>query len=214
MQYYDAHTHNPSKDDNIVSIYNVDSFSIHKNDCFSIGIHPMIVPNSNSFDYDLLYKIASNINCKAVGECGLDSRNNSFQKEQIEVFKTQIEIANQINKPLIIHCVKAYDHCLKLLSKAKVPVVFHGFNKHPNLAKELVNEGYYCSFGVSVINKDRQWIDKILKEVSLQNILLETDNQIDYSIKDIYFNLADKSTINITELAKQIELNFKSIFTL
>ena len=72
----------------------------------------------------------------AIGECGLDKACDTNFKLQQQVFTTQVNWANEIKKPLIIHCVRAYGEVLSLLQKNnnKVPVIFHGFNKNGAVA--------------------------------------------------------------------------------
>lgn len=80
--------------------------------------------------------IASRNTLVAIGECGLDKVCKTDFVLQQEVFAAHIILANKLKKPLVLHCVKAYDEIIKMLSLHKnlVHVIFHGFNKNPLLA--------------------------------------------------------------------------------
>lgn len=152
----DCHTHHLSTD-GLISIHIQDlaakqllqNSSLH----FSIGFHPWYI-NKETIEQDFLtlQSLAHLPQVKAIGECGLDKLKYSLSlTEQILLFKRQIILAEQIKKPLIIHCVKAFDLILSLQKKYKPsqPWIIHGFRGKPNLGKQLWNKNIYTSFGES-----------------------------------------------------------------
>ena len=146
MNYFNAHTH---LSNTTTSIYNL---IVGKNNStsgfFSAGIHPWYI-NESKTQFEELLVLVKNQKCLAIGECGLDKLCSSPFGQQMEVFKKQIELAEKLQKPLIIHCVKAFDELLKIKksSKTGVPWVIHGFNQKNEMAKQLLAQGFYFSFG-------------------------------------------------------------------
>jgi TatD DNase family protein len=128
------------------------------------------------------------------------------------VFVEQIKIANKINKPLIIHCVKAFNeliNCLNL-NDNKVPVIIHGFNNNENIARVMVNEGFYFSFGKALLGYESN-AAKAIKNVGRKNFFLETDDA-DISIKYIYKKASELLGIDEEIIKQQIQSNFENVF--
>ena len=151
----------------------------------------------------------------AVGECGLDKLCTTPWEKQVQVFEAQIQLALQHNKPLIIHCVKAFNEVVKILDNNhiayhKIPVIFHGFNKSALLAGTLLDKGYYLSFGAAVLKKN---ISSYLSSVPLNRIFLETDDA-SIPINQIYY--AVSSILNITQeqLSLQLQKNCTAVFNI
>ena len=89
----------------------------------------MMVQSYDAIAIESAYQAMAKKQVWAIGEVGLDKRNKAYWDLQISLFQQQIEIANALQKPLIIHCVQAIDVCLLYLKAAQVPVIFHGFRK-------------------------------------------------------------------------------------
>ena len=85
--------------------------------------------------------------CIAIGECGVDRAIETSIELQQTIFEQQIELAEQVQKPLIIHCVKAFDILLFLKKKYKitVPIIVHGYKNKPEQLKQL-DKCWYKSF--------------------------------------------------------------------
>jgi TatD DNase family protein len=146
----------------------------------------------------------------AIGECGLDKICSiSFELQQ-KVFSAQIELANTINKPLIIHCVRAYEEVQQLLQqhRNKVPVIFHGFNKNELLAKQLVDKGFYLSFGKSL---QQTVLQQLIKNIPAVKMFFETDDA-DIDIAAVYAIAAGALQIDINSLSLQIQKNAAAVF--
>ena len=131
---YDLHSHK-KKPNTIVNVY--PNENIPKDFFFSSGIHPWFCENYKT----QLKQLENNLsltNCLAVGECGLDRICKTDLDIQQEVFDAQITLANNYKKPLIIHCVKAFDLLQRSLNQIKVPVIIHGFNQNNNILSQLL----------------------------------------------------------------------------
>lgn len=174
-------------------------------DLFSAGIHPDSSEENLHEKFIWLNKVARAENCVAVGECGLDGRfgNDVLQEE---VFKKQILLANQLQKPLIIHCVKRFPALIRLRKTVDVPIIIHGFNKRGNIGRELLRHNFTLSFGKSLLyNVDLQGF---LKETPLHNVFLETDSA-DVDLFEIYEKAAAIKNISVEEMTGQINDNLK-----
>ena len=157
MEFFDFHHHKKYIKD---GIYNLDIGQIPPDSLYSIGIHPNDI-DSNNIDHQLNWMRNMMFqNCFAIGECGLDSLVPIDQKIQEEVFLRQINISNELKKPVIVHCVKKFYAVISFKKKAEQPMIIHGFNKKQKIAEDLLANNFYLSFGKAV-----------LYNLSLQNTL-------------------------------------------
>ena len=129
---------------------------------------------------------------------------------QKNYFAKQIQLANEIKKPLLIHCVKSYAEVLQILkeNKVSVPVVFHGFNKNAEQAEQIINQGYFLSFGKYLLDERGKEVFKLLP---LEKIFLETDDS-PVEIETIYKSAALAKQMDVLILKQQIEKNAKLVF--
>ena len=180
---------------------------------YSVGLHPWYL-ESQKWQQQLveLKKISTAENILALGECGLDKVCKTDFKLQQEVFIAQILWANEINKPLIIHCVQAFSELGNLLKKYnnKTPVIFHGFNKNSRIAEKMLNDGHYLSFGKSILQLRNK---VIFEQVPLDHIFLETD-ETNISIQEIYKEAAAIKNISLETLSLQIKKNVQLVFNI
>ncbi|MEJ5054638.1 TatD family hydrolase [Sphingobacterium sp. MYb382] len=176
----------------------------------SLGIHPWYIDTAYEAQLDVLYEHGRKTQVLAIGECGLDKLCDTEWHMQVLLFERQIALANQLKKPLIIHCVRAYQECLQLLRqhKVSVPVMFHGFEKNVALAQQIVREGYYLSMGTALLHGKK---DELVHELPLDRIFLETDNQ-SCKIESIYDYVATTKNMERSELAQQLYSNFTQVF--
>ena len=122
-----------------------------------------------------------------------------------------MHLSEELGLPIIIHCVKAWNElrAIKRHLKPQQTWIYHGFSK-ANLIEEVVQEGLMISIGAAVLtNKKLQ--DKIAW-LPLDRILVETDDS-DLSIEWIYEQVSALKNIPLPRLEKQIEENFKRVFT-
>lgn len=178
---------------------------------YSVGIHPWYIHTSHwENQLELLQETSQNPNVLAIGECGLDKACDVPFSLQERVFAVQVDWANKIGKPLIIHCVRAWDEVLHVLHLQgnKVPVVFHGFNKNLPMAQKIIGQGYYLSFGRSLEQPGKR---KILSELPADKILLETDDT-PVSIRMVYEWAADALSIDHNSLVLQMQKNAAAVF--
>ena len=205
--FIDIHTHVQGSKNAIINRF--EHFEQDKTDFYySLGLHPWYLTDVEN-QLELLKKESVASRVLAIGECGLDKVCDTKWETQIYAFEQQIALAEKINKPLIIHCVRAYNECLKLLKNVGVPAIFHGFNKKEILARSILEAGFYLSFGTAMFNPG---VSVLFRNLPLNRIFLETDDQISYSIEDIYKSAAESRNIELDALILQIEKNFEKVF--
>ncbi|MEO8769144.1 MAG: TatD family hydrolase [Ferruginibacter sp.] len=210
--YINIHSHNGANPNEwvIQNVYNGFERTLMPGN-YSAGIHPWYIEAIEwKTAFSLLKTLSENDSVLAMGECGLDKVCKTGFHLQQEVFIAQILWANEINKPLIIHCVRAYEEVLQLLKKYnnKVPVVFHGFNKNLVLAEEIIQHGYFISFGKALRQPN---IKNVFAAVPLEKIFLETDDT-DKTIKMIYAEAASIKKISEETLSLQLVKNVMTVF--
>ena len=213
MQFINLHTHKYSNQENILEIVNqypqeFDS----KIPYFSIGIHPWHIDENNlDADLQIIDQKLNNKNCHALGECGLDKRIEIPFDLQIEVFEKQILLAKKHKKPLILHCVSAFQEVIEIKKRIKieVPIIIHGFSKNWQTAKQLLENGFYLSFGKYLIQNPE--LEIVFQNIPNNRFFLETDSS-DYKIEEVYTLAAKYKNIEIENLKEIINHNFNRIF--
>jgi TatD DNase family protein len=187
--------------------------SQEKPNYYSYGLHPWYI-NELTYEDDLrkLEIKADEKRCIAIGECGLDKLSKVDMSLQLKVFEEHIRIANHYKKPLIIHCVKAFNELVNALNlnNNEVPVVIHGFNNNENIARVLLTHGCYFSFGKALLGYESN-AAKALKNIGRKNFLLETDDS-DISIKYIYKKASEILGVDEEIVKQQVLSNFENIF--
>lgn len=207
--YIDLHTHKRTDSEGVFELLNIvvgrDDFVLDLP--FTAGIHPWYISHSNT-QFASLYNYATHGMALAIGECGLDKICSEEWTKQERVFLMQLELANQLEKPIIVHCVRAYQEVLNLLKSTNQKIVFHGFNKHVNLAKQILEHGHYLSLGADIL---RGHMDEVIKSLPLDKIFLETDGKA-VSIIDIYTYFCTARKISLSEFREQLSENFEQVF--
>ncbi|MCX7714572.1 MAG: TatD family hydrolase [Clostridia bacterium] len=145
----------------------------------SVGIHPHSVKDIQEKDLDILKKAATHPKVKAVGEIGLDYYyDNSPRDLQKKWFACQMDLANELRLPVIIHDRDAHKDTMDILKAhhaENVGGVLHCFAGSREMAKEVLNLGMYIAFGGTLTFKNSIRPIEVAKYVPLDCILLETD---------------------------------------
>ncbi|MBP7770381.1 MAG: TatD family hydrolase [Candidatus Pacebacteria bacterium] len=146
----------------------------------SVGLHPNDTPDE-VFDMEKFEALARNPKVVAIGECGLDYfRSGGTEEEKLAQktrFESHIELAEKVQKALVIHCRNAHNDCFSILQNSeiasKVPVVIHFFTGTAELAQTYLRLGCYLSFPGPVTYTDMY--DESIKVTPLERMLIETD---------------------------------------
>jgi len=150
----------------------------------SAGIHPHDADSVNKNSLKLIEEIAMHYKTIAIGEIGLDFfKSTTSREKQIEAFRLQLELADNHNMPVIIHCRDAHNDLIDILKKYKTSNwkgVIHCFTASWEIAKEYINLGFYIGFtGLITYYKDKTdnepEIFKVINNIPLDRILIETD---------------------------------------
>lgn len=205
MNLFNFHHHTLG---NFYGIYNLDLGENIPESYFSVGIHPKKIDENWEKNFEAFKKISLQDNCLAIGECGLDALIDIDANLQKTVFERQILWANEIQKPVIIHCVKWFQELIPFQKLAEVPLIIHGFNKKKSVADEMLKHGFFLSFGKSVLYNLS--LQSILKEIPIDKIFLETDDT-DFDIAELYQKVSEIKEISLEELQKKISENLQSI---
>lgn len=206
MNFFDFHHHNRQK---TFGLYNLGQEKIIPPNYFSVGIHPGEIDENWEINFEKIKEKSLHQNCLAIGECGLDGLLKTDENLQKKVFEKHIFWANEINKPIIIHCVKRFSELIPFQKLAITPFIIHGFNKKKTIAKELIDHGFYLSFGKSVLYNLS--LQEILKEIPIEKLFLETDNE-DFNIEELYHKTAEIKQISLEQLQNKMLENAEKIF--
>jgi len=146
----------------------------------ALGIHPNYSNRADDKAWRELQALLKQPKIVGIGETGLDYyRDASPRKTQVEVFKRQLEMARAMRLPLILHCRDAFDECLKILRETaseELSGVAHCFGGDAAFASELIAMGFNISFAGQVTFKNADALRRVVKDVPVFNLLLETDS--------------------------------------
>lgn len=212
--WFDTHTHRQSPPDTqVYALHNFhDHFDQAQQPC-TLGLHPWYLhapfPGTSE-----LAQYAAEPQVKAIGECGLDKLAETPWSLQLDAFRFQLRLAISLQKPLLLHCVRAYNEVLQVLKEERVsvPVVFHGFNRGQVLAEQLWEAGYYLSFGAALLHKTGTAAG-VWARAPADRVFLETD----HSGKDIQCIYAAAAAIRKTDpntVILQLQKNATTVFNL
>ena len=145
-----------------------------------------------------------------VGETGLDYACHVPREAQMGVFQRQLAIAQELQKPVVLHCVRAFSDCMAELAKHDLKgVVFHGFMGSVEQMRQLCSKGYYASFGDNTRRSPRK-AEASLREIPCESLLLETDDS-PITIAEIYAYAAEVRGVTMETLKTQIYKNYGSL---
>jgi TatD DNase family protein len=145
----------------------------------TVGYHPHNADECDSRSLDALSGMASDSNVVAWGEIGLDFyRGYSSHDGQIKMFSRQLDMAHDLNVPVIIHDREAHSDVLRLLKKigkGERKGVIHCFSGDTDLARDLIDLGYFISIPGTVTYKNASQIKAVAAGIPLECMLVETD---------------------------------------
>ncbi len=170
----------------------------------SVGIHPW-----DAAEGDPAAVEAQIGKVQIVGEIGLDYLHPD-RKAQLRVFEQQLQLAETAGKPVVLHCVKAFEETMALLKRYRLrAVIFHGFIGSPEQAARAVTGGYYLSFGLRSFRSSRTV--RALRSSPPERIFLETDDE-PVAIESVYEQAAQLLGTPLEALKQIIYTNYLRIF--
>lgn len=189
------HTHHPKSGERTIS-----TLGIHPYDAEGVTTDSIFAIERTALEYD------------AIGEIGLDYSANINKEAQILLFKAQLEVARHLNKGVVIHCVKAFEEVMNILSRYNLPfVIFHGFIGSPEQALRVAARGYYLSFGHRTFRSPKSI--EALKVTPANLLFFETDDST-INIEQIYRQVSEVLGIPVPMLECVTNENFEKITNL
>lgn len=189
------HTHHPKSGERTIS-----TLGIHPYDAEGVTTDSIFAIERTALEYD------------AIGEIGLDYSTNINKEAQILLFKAQLEVARHLNKGVVIHCVKAFEEVMNILSRYNLPfVIFHGFIGSPEQALRAAARGYYLSFGHRTFRSPKSI--EALKVTPANLLFFETDDS-SINIEQIYRQVSEVLGIPVPMLECVTNENFERITNL
>ncbi len=193
----------------------------------AIGIHPHNAAEATDESWAKLVLLAKQPKVLAWGEIGLDYyRDLSPRSVQKEVFIHQIELANEVGLPIVIHNRDAHQDVLEIVKThpPKFGGVFHCYSGSWEMAKVLLNQGFYLSFAGPLTYKNARHTVEVAVHAPMDRILVETDspyltpeprrgkrNEPTY-VREIVTKLAEIKNLSFEEIASQTMRNAETIF--
>jgi TatD DNase family protein len=143
----------------------------------AVGVHPHDVLNMAEKDIDTLRELAEHPKVVAIGEIGLDYHyDGDYKEEQHRWFKRQLELADEVKLPIIVHSREASQDSFDIISASRVRSgVIHAYSGGVEMAREYIKMGFYIGVGGVVTFKNAKKLVEVVKNIPLESILLETD---------------------------------------
>lgn len=190
----------------------------------ALGIYPIDALKLSNEDLEKEIKFIKENNEKiiAIGEVGIDLKWSKDLEKQKKIFQKFIDLALEIDKPLIVHARGAEKDVIELLEKNKCErVLMHCFCGSGNLVKRIVNNGWYLSIPANVVFSEQ--FQQIVEMVDLENLFCETDSPYLHPIKgkrnnepanvmESYKKIAEIKGLSLEKVEKKIRNNFNRLF--
>ena len=198
-----------------------------KNFFLMAGLHPVYVKDDYQNELKIVKQNLENYKCVAVGEIGIDKHwDVSFLKQQKIAFQSQIDIAQELDLPVIIHCRDAFNDIYDILIKnesEKLRGILHCFTGSLDDAKKLIDLNFKIGIG-GVVTFKNGGIDKFLNQIDISNIVLETDspylapsphrgkrNESSY-LRYVIDKLSEIYGLSTSDIINQTSLNANDVF--
>ncbi|MBQ8968282.1 MAG: TatD family hydrolase [Bacteroidaceae bacterium] len=225
-RYIDFHTHHPSLAGECVIQDGIHTRGRHPWHLLTSAIHPSLTPSSSAPSLSttsggLQFCCSHSPSLLAIGESGLDRLCDTPYALQLQVFREEVALSEQLQLPLFLHCVRAIDDVLRIRHElhARQPIIWHGYRGGAEQIQQLLKpseqslpstretgrDAFYFSFGY---RHNRE----ALIACPLHRLLLETDDDVLHPIADLYATVADQLGIHIETLIRQMHKNFHTLF--
>lgn len=210
---YNLHTHSFTNNPAISEVVNRYPYEAVDVPHYSTGIHPWHIDIDKLDEHLAIIETRlQDPNCLALGECGLDKRIEIPLEIQVDVFEKQLLLAKKYKKPVILHLVAAFQELVEVKNRLQpgVPMIVHGFSKNAQVANQLLDNGFYLSFGKYLLRNPE--LGDVFAGVPDNRFFLETDT-IEEGLEEVYKKAALARNINIDALAQIVSTNFKTVFS-
>lgn len=180
----------------------------------SVGLHPWFVSEvdwERDEQWDWFVQAARAEKVELIGECGLDKLQGPELIYQQFVLEHCLQLAQDLEKPVVIHCVRAYEELFAAVQKIRpdVPLIVHGFARKPSVLQAVLQRGFYLSFGAAILAQNSAAAQS-LSQTPLDKLFLESDDKM-LPIADLYARAADIKGVSLGTLEAAIEQNWEKI---
>lgn len=214
--FIDIHTHRTTDQSQSVSIKSLflqNHQEIDAQNFYSLGLHPWHIesaPKIPEVEENLILSLEKHKNIIAIGEIGIDRKSSIDFETQCQYFETQLLLAQKLDKPAIIHCVRAYNDLINFKKKfnLNIPLIIHGYWSNISTTEQLIKHGFYLSLGEKSLEKHST---SNIRMIPLDKLFLETDDSA-IAISTIYEKASKLFKISTTDLSHQIYRNFTDVF--
>lgn len=192
----------------------------------AVGFHPHDAKDCDDAAFAEIERLAREPRVVAIGECGLDYHYDYSPRDtQRAVFERHIELARQLDKPIIIHNRESTEDMVEILSRANVRGILHSYTESLDVAKRLVDLGYFISFSGIVTFKSADSLREAARGLPHDRVLIETDTPylapVPYRGRDnepayvvaIAQLLAKLWDVPVERVAEQTTANFERVFS-
>ncbi len=214
--YLDFHTHSMRQANraDVKEIVSLHLGKVKPHQYFTVGMHPWWTEQAPTAEQKkALESLLKDSHCLAMGEIGLDNLKGPAMEVQMDILRSLLSIADQMNKPVIIHCVRAFAQLSEI--KKEFPGIekwcVHGYGRHATLAKQLIDLGFYLSLMPGL--PPAKYVS-LLDAAPIDRLFLETDSMPDSSIIDVYETVANIVGTDVATLQQQMNNNAKVFFGL
>lgn len=189
----------------------------------ALGIYPIEACqySKKEFDSEVDFIRKNKNKIIAIGEIGMDLKESTEREKQAERFGELIKLAEEIDKPVIVHSRKAERECIEVLEKAKAKkVIMHCFSGKLGLVDLIIKNGWYLSIPTSV--KHTEHFQNVIRKTPISQLFCETDspflhpdkerNNIPANVVESYKKIAEIKGIPLKEVEMKIEENFVRLF--
>lgn len=192
----------------------------------AVGFHPHEAKDCDDDAFAAIERMAAEPRVVGIGECGLDYHYMHSPREvQRAVFERHLDLAKRTNKPIIVHNRESTGDMVEILSRGGARGILHSYTENAEIAKKLIDLGYYISFSGIVTFRSAESLRTAAKALPHDHVLIETDtpylapvpfrgrdNEPAYVIK-IAELLASLWSLPVERVAEQTTANFEAIFS-
>jgi len=217
VPFVDIHTHPDRIETNTIIVQNIfpgDGFAAFSGrNFYSVGLHPwhLKTPDENNEMLKMVEEALEFDHVCFVGESGLDKKVEVDFDEQIRIFRAHAFIAEEFKRPLIIHCVKAYNEILEIHKKfhPEMTWIMHGYLGNVETTQQMAKRGIMFSFGKSLFDENSKSIES-LRFLPMEKIFLETD-EYNKDVDKIYEKAATLKNVSLDILKNEVWNNFNRV---
>jgi TatD DNase family protein len=192
----------------------------------AVGFHPHDAKDCDDASFAEIARLAREPRVVAVGECGLDYHYmHSTREQQCAVFERHLELAKELDKPIIVHNRESTKDMVEILGRSGARGILHSYTENLDIARRFVDLGYFISFSGIVTFRNAEPLRDVARALPHDGVLIETDtpylapvpyrgrdNEPAYVVK-VAELLATLWGVPLERVAGQTTANFERVFS-